>query len=87
MSEQQILEVQQGIWIDASWLKKAGNGSSIEIVIELGEIRIQTATFNDLEVKDSQDGWDVFLSLEADAPVGKLQDVSSNPDRYLYNKE
>jgi hypothetical protein len=84
MAEQQVLDVQHGIWLDADWLEKAGLGSHIQVIVQPGEIRILTAPPESEPPKESEDGWDVFLSLEAGALPGKLHNASTNHDRYLY---
>ena len=85
MLSQEILTVKQGIWIDESMLVKAGLGSSLQLLVKQGEIRIITAEQS--ETEDTEAGWEVFLSLGKDGHVGKLQDASIHHDRYLYGRE
>jgi hypothetical protein len=40
---EKVLEVQQGIWVDEQWLRHAGLGTRLQIVVHPGEIRILTA--------------------------------------------
>lgn len=37
---QEALQVQEGIWIDQEWIRRAGLGDSVRITVESGEIRI-----------------------------------------------
>jgi len=82
---QKIITVKQGIWIDESWLEKAGLGSSLQLLVKQGEIRIITA--EESETEDAEAGWEVFLSLGKDGTVSKFTDADTNHDRYLYGKE
>lgn len=89
--QQLVLSIQEGIWIDKSWLEQAGLGEEkLQIVVQQGEIRIQEAS----EVKQAPDSvtdlWteeaiNVFHSLGEDADVGQLKNTSINHDYYLYN--
>jgi hypothetical protein len=87
VSKQQVLDVQQGIWIDVDWLKKAGLGPHVQVIVEEGEIHILAALPNVDQIQDEQDGWDVFLSLETGATPGRLVNASVNHDRYLYTQK
>lgn len=40
MSEQEVLEVQHGIWINERWIRDAQLGTRLQIVVRPGEIRI-----------------------------------------------
>ncbi|MBO1351079.1 MAG: hypothetical protein EBE86_028610 [Hormoscilla sp. GUM202] len=90
MLSQEVLTVKQGIWIDKSWLLEAGLGSSLQLLVKQGEIRISPAEQLEAEqskTADTETGWEVFLSLEKDGHVGKLPNTSIHHDRYLYGKE
>jgi hypothetical protein len=91
MSNQPVLNVQEGIWIDKRWLEQAGLGEKLQIVIQHGEIHILAA----LEVTQASDSvedvWteeaiNVFRSLGQNADAGQLKDTSINHDHYLYSK-
>ncbi len=84
MPEQQIVNIQQGIWIDSTLLKKADLGSHFQVVVQTGEIRIVKASPKIESSNGGEKGWEVFLSLLADASPGKLLNASVNHDRYLY---
>ena len=87
MAEYQILDIQHGIWLDVGWLEKAGLGSHIQVIVQPGEIRILSGSPDAVAPEKSEDGWDVFLSLEAGALPGKLPNASTNHDRYLYARD
>ncbi len=80
------LEIRQGIWIDAQWLKEAGLGHHVQIIMQAGEIRIQDVSEHDHSAHISTRGWDTFRKLGDDAPVGVLDNASEDHDRYLYGK-
>jgi hypothetical protein len=40
MSEQEVLEVQRGIWINEHWIRDAQLGTRLQILVRPGEIRI-----------------------------------------------
>lgn len=40
MLEREVLEVQQGIWINEHWIRDAQLGTRLQIVVRPGEIRI-----------------------------------------------
>lgn len=85
MLEQQPVEVQQGIWIDARWIRRAGLGSRVKVAVRPGEIRISAAP--DEVVRASQaEGWEVLRALGQDAPEGRLAEAAREHDRYLYGK-
>ena len=84
MTQTQEVKLQQGLYIEQKWLEKAGLDDKVKIVIQEGEIRILSASM--ATNKKEEAGWDVFLSLEKDAPTSKMTDVSTNHDRYLYQK-
>ena len=86
MSEQKVLEIQQGIWIDEQWIHHAQLGTPLRVVVRPGEIRI-VGTAADAEQADlSVQGWNVFRSLGRDAPSGRLPDAAEKHDHYLYGK-
>jgi hypothetical protein len=87
VQEQQRLVVQQGVWIDAQWIREAGLGPQLRVLIGPGEIRILPATEN-VELPDkAAKGWDVFRRMGEDAPIGRLADAAAEHDKYLYEKE
>lgn len=86
MPEQQVLEVQQGIWIDERWLREAGLGSRLQVVVQPGEIRILAGPTEVEQQEPSEQGWEVFRSLGRDAQPGQLQNAAAEHDRYLYGK-
>jgi hypothetical protein len=86
MSTTQVLEVQQGIWIDEQWLQSAGLGSHLQVIVQSGEIRIIAAPTKIESQTPSMKGWSVFHSLGKNARVGKLQNAGVEHDHYLYGK-
>jgi hypothetical protein len=86
MSEQQILEVQQGVWIDEEWIRSAGLGRSLRVMVQPGEIRILAVTVETEEQESPQSGWDIFRSLGRDAEPGQLSSAAAQHDHYLYRK-
>jgi len=40
MLEQEVLEVQQGVWINEQWIRDAKLGTRLQVVVQPGEIRI-----------------------------------------------
>ena len=84
MYEQQLLELRQGVWINRRYLEEAGLTNKLKIIVQQGEIRILDATPNESETIGTEEGWEAFLSIEAEASPGKLSDASTNHDRYLY---
>jgi len=87
MQKKQVLNVTQGVWIDAQWLQKAGLGSRVQIEMRTGEIHIQAVSETTEEAKPSEKGWDTFRALGDHAVVGCLKNAAQNHDRYLYGKE
>ena len=87
MRDPQVVEVQQGIWIDERWLRNAELGSRLQVVIQPGEIRIQAAPAGEKQQGLSKAGWDVFRSLGQDAQPGRLQNAAEEHDRYLYRRK
>lgn len=85
MPNQQMLEVQQGIWIDKRWVRNAGLGNRLQVVVQPGEIRILGVPTR-AEQQMSSEGWDVFRSLGRDAQPGQLSNAAVEHDRYLYGK-
>lgn len=85
MTQTQEIKIQpQGLWIEKKWLEKAGLNNELQLVIQEGEIRILSASLTDNKKQEA--AWDVFLSLEKDAPSSEMTDVSTNHDNYLYQK-
>jgi hypothetical protein len=86
MSNKQMIEVQQGVWIEKRWLQSAGLGSHLQVIVQPGEIRIVAAP-PEMEAQNvSEKGRNVFRSLGNNAPGGKLQNAAVEHDRYLYGK-
>ena len=86
MPNQQVLEVQQGIWIDQRWIRNAELGTRVRVVVQPGEIRILAVPTEGKQQEVSEDGWDVFRSLGRDAQPGQLPNAAVEHDRYLYGK-
>lgn len=94
MQEQEVLEVQQGIWIDERRIRDAGLGTRLQVVVQPGEIRIlpvpaEHVSWTDrteAERQGSAKGWEVFRSLGRDAQPGQLPNAAVEHDRYLYGK-
>jgi hypothetical protein len=85
MLHEQELEVTQGIWIDKEWLKNAGLGRRLQVLIRPGEIRILPVA-GAAEQAGTAFGWDVFRTLGDAATPGQLPDAAIDHDRYLYGK-
>jgi len=85
MPDEQVLEVQRGIWIDERWIRNAGLGTGLQVVVQPGEIRI-LAVPTEVEQQESPGGWDVLRSLRRDAQPGQLPNAAVEHDRYLYGK-
>ncbi len=86
MSDQEVLKVQQGIWIGEQWIRNAGLGTRLQMVVRPGEIRILPVP-GEAEQQQSPKGWEVFRSLGRDAQPGQLPNAAVEHDRYLYGKE
>jgi len=86
MSTKQVLEVQQGIWIDEQWLQSAGLGSRLQVIVQSGEIRILSAPTKIASQTSSEKAWNVFRALGRNARIGKLPNAGVEHDRYLYGK-
>jgi len=86
MSAQKVLEVQQGIWIDEQWIRNAGLGIRLQVIVQPGEIRI-LPVMDEVERRESPTGWEVFRSLGRDAQPGRLANAAVEHDRYLYEKK
>ena len=82
---QEVLEVQHGIWIDEQWIRDAGLGRRLRVVVQPGEIRILPGA-SENESRSSSKGWDVFRALGNDAQPGWLDNAAEEHDRYLYGK-
>ena len=85
MPDQEVLEVQRGIWIDEQRIRDAGLGTRLQVVVRPGEIRILPGPV-EAERQESQKGWEVFRSLGRDAQPGRLSNAAVEHDRYLYGK-
>jgi len=83
MNEINVVQTQQGIWIDEGLLQRAGLGRRLQLVVSTGEIRIHAAP-EVTEAPSLELGWDVFRSLGDDAQPGRLPDSATGHDRYLY---
>lgn len=86
MLHEQEIEVRQGIWIDREWLKNAGLGGWLHVVVQPGEIRILPGK-GSTEQAGTTLGWDIFGTLGDDAAPGQLPDAAVKHDRYLYGKQ
>jgi len=86
MSARTVLEVQQGIWIDEQWIRNAGLGIRLQVIVRPGEIRILPVR-DEVERQKSPRGWEVFRSLGRDAQPGQLPNAAVEHDHYLYGKE
>jgi len=86
MPATQTLEVQQGVWINAQWLKSAGLGSRLQVTAQSGEIRIAAAPAKNVPPISSAIAWSVFRSLGKNVKTGKLKNASVEHDHYLYGK-
>ncbi len=85
MLELEVLEVQQGVWINEQWIRDAQLGTRLQVVVQPGEIRILPVP-DEVEREVSARGWDVFLSLGHAAQSGRLPNAAVEHDRYLYGK-
>ena len=85
MFDREVLEVQRGIWINERWVRDAGLGTRLQVVVQPGEIRILPMP-NETEKEVSARGWEVFLSLGRTAQPGQLSNAAVEHDRYLYGK-
>jgi hypothetical protein len=86
MLEQQVLEVQKGIWIDEQWIRDAGLGAYLQVIVQPGEIRILPVSA-EAEERELSKGWEIFRSLGYDAQSGQLSNAAVEHDRYLYGKD
>jgi hypothetical protein len=86
MPNQQVLKVQQGIWIDEQWIRNAGLSAHLRVLVQPGEIRILAVPTEGEQQAWSEKGWDVFRSLGRDAQPGQLPNAAIEHDRYLYGK-
>jgi hypothetical protein len=85
MLHEQELEVRQGIWIDREWLRDAGLGGRLHVLIQPGEIRILPGA-GATGQSGTTLGWDIFRTLGDEATPGQLPDAAVDHDRYLYGK-
>lgn len=83
---QDKLEIQEGIWIREEWIRGAGLGRDLQVIVQPGEIRIVPFR-GERETVGSAKGWEVFRKLGNDAQPGQLPEASVEHDRYLYGKE
>lgn len=83
MMVQKTLEVQQGIWIDEQWIRDAGLGRWLHVIVQPGEIRILRGAPEDA-LQPSARGWEFFRTLGDDAQPGQLDNAAVDHDRYLY---
>jgi|LGOV01.1.fsa_nt_gb hypothetical protein len=87
MQNQEVINVRRGIWIEERWLRRAGLGSQLQVVVESRELRILSLPEEAEQQKTTSDrGWMVFRSLGTNAEPGKLQNAAQKHDRYLYGK-
>ncbi len=87
MSEQEVIEVQRGVWIGEQQLQEAGIGPRLEIVTRPGQILIRGVPTDATTSADgSERGWSLFLSLGREAKKGRLPKAASEHDRYLYGR-
>jgi len=86
MSEQRIMEIQQGVWIDERWLQDAGLGSHVRVVVQPGEIRIVAVPEEAVPSEDST-AWNAFQSLGESPNHGRLRESATDHDKYLYSKK
>jgi hypothetical protein len=86
MVHEQELEVRQGIWIDKEWLKNAGLGGRLHVLVQPGEIRILPGKAAPVQAGTAL-GWNIFQTLGDDAAPGQLSDAAVEHDRYLYEKQ
>ena len=77
----------QGIWIDEQWIRRAGLGARLQVVVQPGEIRILAATSEVERPKSVEQGWSVFRRLGRDAQPGQLPIAAMEHDRFLYRKD
>ena len=84
MVEYQIVDVQQGIWMDERWLRSAGLGARLQVVVQPGEIRLRAVSIEEEQVARSEAGWEVFRLLGQDAPTGRFSNAAADHDQYLY---
>ncbi len=89
-----VLEIQQGIWIDEQLLRRAGVGAQCQVVVQPGEIRIiplavssESPSLEGEQSNATDVAWHVFRSLGRNAPPGKLPNTSTDHDRYLYGNK
>lgn len=85
MLDRDVLEVQQGVWINERWIRAAKLGTRLQVIVQPGEIRILPVS-DEGEQEVSTRGWDVFLSLGHAARSGRLPNAAVGHDRYLYGK-
>ena len=87
--EQTVVDVQQGVWIDAHRLRKAGLGKQLRIIVRPGVVKILPEPVpSEAMLSEPQGpsplGWELFCTLGNDAQPGRLPDAAVDHDRYLY---
>lgn len=87
MAAQSIIEVQQGIWIDAEWLKQAGFGARYQVVVEPGVIRILPLADSTTTEILQKSAWEIFRRMGTEAQQGTLPNTAALHDKYLYGYE
>lgn len=86
MKDQEVLEVQQGIWISEQRIREAELGTRLRVVVQPGEIRILPLPAEQ-DTEHSAKAWEAFRSLSRSAEPGRLADAAAEHDRYLYGKD
>jgi len=86
MQDKEVIDVRHGIWIEEQWLRRAGLGTRLQVVVGSGQIRILSLPEEAEQQKISDQGWEIFQSLGSDAQPGQLQNAAQKHDRYLYRK-
>ena len=86
MMAPEILNVEEGIWIREEWIREAGLGHRLRVIVRPGEIHLVPAQADE-EIPGSVKGWNVFRSLGNDAQPGRLPNAAVEHDSYLYDRE
>ncbi len=84
MATPSIIEVQQGIWIDAALLEEAGLSEQYRIVVEPGSIRILPLTKPTVRETALAPAWETFRQMGTGAQSGTLSNTAAQHDKYLY---
>lgn len=90
--EQAVVDVQQGVWIDARRLRKAGLGKQLQIIVSPGVVQIlpvpvPSETVSSESQEASALGLEIFRTLGNDVQPGRLPDAAVDHDRYLYPRK